>query len=139
MEPGRAIVATSTVMVAEVIARNDRGGRPWLCLDGGNYNGLYEALIHQGTTTYPVHPLNPPTEDAKPMMCTLAGPTGDSLDVISRDVVLPAYTDVGDRLVFENAGAYTIAMATKFNGFPIPSLYIGWQALWKSLRLKQYD
>lgn len=124
MEPGRGLVATSTVLVAEVIARNDRDGKPWLCLDAGNYNALYEALIHQGTTVFPVHPLNPPTEATTPMLCTLAGPTGDSLDIIDRNVVLPAYITVGDRLVFENAGAYTIAMATKFNGFPVPSLYI---------------
>lgn len=125
LEPGRAIVASSTVLVTEVIARNDRSGKPWLCLDGGNYNALYEALIHQGSTQYPVHPLNPPTEDTNPMMCTLAGPTGDSMDVIARDVILPDYITVGDRLVFEHAGAYTIAMATSFNGFPKPSLYIG--------------
>ncbi|HZL08091.1 MAG TPA: type III PLP-dependent enzyme [Candidatus Dormibacteraeota bacterium] len=125
MEPGRGIVATSTVLVTQVIARNDRADKPWLCLDAGIYNALYEAMIHQGATRYPVHPLNPPTEPTDSLSFTLAGPTGDSLDIIARDVVLPSYIDVGDKLVFEHAGAYTIALATRFNGFPAPSLYIG--------------
>ncbi|MEO7364034.1 MAG: type III PLP-dependent enzyme [Candidatus Saccharimonadales bacterium] len=125
MEPGRGIVASSTVLVAEVIARNDRAGKPWLCLDAGIYNALYESMIHQGATGFPVYPLNPPTEEFATMKFTLAGPTGDSLDIIARDIELPAYTNVGDRLLFENAGAYSIAMASRFNGFPTPKLYIG--------------
>jgi ornithine decarboxylase len=124
MEPGRAIVATSTILVAEVIARNDRAGKPWLCLDAGIYNALYEAMIHQGSTGFPVRMLNEPTEPVEMASFTLAGPTGDSLDVIAKNVPLPAYIDVGDRLVFEHAGAYTLALASRFNGFPEPPLYI---------------
>lgn len=124
MEPGRALVATSTVMVCEVIARNDRANKPWLCLDAGIYNALYEAMIHQGATGFPVSLLHPPTEPTDTQLFTLAGPTGDSLDIIARGVELPAYIDVGDRLIFEHAGAYTICLATRFNGFPAPPLYI---------------
>jgi ornithine decarboxylase len=124
MEPGRALVATSTVLVTQVIARNDRANKPWLCLDAGIYNALYEAMIHQGETRYPVHLLNLPTEPVDTEFFTLAGPTGDSLDIIARDVELPSYVDVGDKLVFEHAGAYTITMASRFNGFPAPHLYI---------------
>ena len=124
MEPGRGLVATSTVLITEVIARNDRAGKPWLCLDAGIYNALYEAMIHQGTTRYPVYPLNPPTEPVDSLEFTLAGPTGDSLDIIARNVPLPSYTDVGDKLLFEHTGAYSVAMASRFNGFPEPSLYI---------------
>jgi ornithine decarboxylase len=125
MEPGRGIVATSTVLVSEVIARNNRDGRPWLCLDAGIYNALYEAMVHQGETQYDVHPLNPPTGPATPMMCTIAGPTGDSLDIVVRDAILPDYIGVGDHLIFENTGAYSVTMASRFNGFPSPELYIG--------------
>lgn len=124
MEPGRGLVANSTVLVAEVIARNDRAGKPWLVLDAGIYNALYEAMIHQGATQYTVHPLHPPTGDVEIMTCTLAGPTGDSLDIINRHAKLPSYINVGDKLVFENAGAYTVTMASPFNGFPKPELYI---------------
>lgn len=125
MEPGRGIVATSTVLVTEVIARNDRSGKPWLVLDAGIYNALYEAMIHQGSTRYPIHMYNPPTEDVETQFFTIAGPTGDSLDIVARDVELPAYIGVGDKLIVEHAGAYTIALASHFNGFPQPPLYIG--------------
>ncbi len=125
MEPGRAMVATSTVLVSQIIARNDRAHKPWLVLDAGIYNALYEAMIHQGATQFPPHPLHPPEGDYKEMVCTLAGPTGDSLDIIARDVALPDYLDVGDHIVFENAGAYSVTMASPFNGFPTPELYIG--------------
>jgi ornithine decarboxylase len=124
MEPGRGIVATSTVLVSEVIARNDRANKPWLCLDAGIYNALYEAMIHQGSTRYPIHLYNPPIEPADTQFFTLSGPTGDSLDIIARDVELPAYLNVGDKLIFEHAGAYSITMASPFNGFPTPQLHI---------------
>jgi ornithine decarboxylase len=124
MEPGRGIVATSTVLVSEIIARNDRFNKPWLCLDAGIYNALYEAMIHQGQTHYPIRLLNPPIEPTATAKFTLAGPTGDSLDIIARDISLPDYIDVGDKLVFEHAGAYSVSMASHFNGFPVPSLYI---------------
>jgi ornithine decarboxylase len=125
MEPGRGLVATSTVLVSEVIARNDRNGKPWLCLDAGIYNALYEAMIHQGATAFPAHAFSPPLTPVDNKLFTLAGPTGDSLDIIARDVALPSYINVGDKLIFENAGAYTITMASRFNGFPAPKLYIG--------------
>ena len=125
MEPGRAMVATSTVLVSQIIARNDRAHKPWLVLDAGIYNALYEAMIHQGATQFPAHPLHPPEGDFKKALFTLAGPTGDSLDIIARDVELPDYLDVGDHIVFENAGAYSVTMASRFNGFPPPELYIG--------------
>ena len=112
------------MLITEVVARNDRNGKPWLCLDAGIYNALYEAMIHQGSTKYPVYPLNPPTEPVENLEFTLAGPTGDSLDIIARNVSLPAYTNIGDKLVFENTGAYSLAMASRFNGFPEPQLHI---------------
>jgi ornithine decarboxylase len=81
-------------------------------------------MIHQGATRYPVYSLNPPSEPTETLEFTLAGPTGDSLDVIARDVPLPAYINVGDKLLFEHAGAYSVTMASRFNGFPETPLYI---------------
>lgn len=125
MEPGRGIIASATVMVSEVISRTIRNGKVWLVLDGGIYNGLYEAMIHQGTTQYDVHSAAEADVDVELMPCVLAGPTGDSLDIITRDISLPSFITVGDRLIFENAGAYTVTMASPFNGFPKPELYLG--------------
>lgn len=125
MEPGRGISATTTVMVSEIISKTVRNGKTWLVIDGGIYNCLYEAMIHQGTTQYDVHTVAVPEEHVEMMPCVLAGPTGDSLDIITRDILLPSFVSVGDRLIFENAGAYTVTMSSPFNGFPKPELYLG--------------
>jgi len=49
---------------------------------------------------------------------TIFGPTCDSIDVISRSVLLPQL-NVGDWLYFQNMGAYTMAAASNFNGFDL--------------------
>jgi len=55
---------------------------------------------------------------------TIFGPTCDSIDVISRSVLLPKL-EVGDWLYFQNMGAYTCAAASDFNGFtPTKMFYV---------------
>ena len=51
--------------------------------------------------------------------CVVAGPTCDSIDVVSRDQLLPNL-EVGDLLIVPGMGAYTKASATSFNGFQPP-------------------
>lgn len=61
-----------------------------------------EAHMQQDETLYP---------------STVFGPTCDSMDVLSRGVLLPKM-EVGDWMYFQNMGAYTSAAASTFNGFP---------------------
>jgi len=63
---------------------------------------------------YPIEALVPagPTYPS-----VLAGPTCDSIDVISDKLELPKL-DLGDLLVGREMGAYTQASATDFNFFP---------------------
>jgi len=51
----------------------------------------------------------------------LWGPTCDSMDMIRKSIFLPEL-DVGDFIVFREMGAYTIAAASTFNGFALPSM-----------------
>jgi ornithine decarboxylase len=123
IEPGRALVATCMTLVTSVMARAEREDQSWLYLDAGVYNALYEALIHQGRTAYPVTRIG--AGECKEMRSfVLAGPTGDGLDVIARDVLLPSDTDVDSLLAFSNVGAYTVSMASSFNGFPPPPIFL---------------
>jgi ornithine decarboxylase len=56
---------------------------------------------------------------------TLFGPTCDSLDFICKNTPLPRL-EVGDKIMVKNMGAYSVASATEFNGFPIPERrYVG--------------
>lgn len=123
-EPGRRIVATCLSLVATIISRIERPDGPWLFLDCGVYNALYEALVHQGRTSYPVSQLDLRSADAPLAFYVLAGPTGDGLDMIARNVALPVDMAVCDRLLFRNVGAYTRAMASSFNGFPVPPVLV---------------
>ena len=122
VEPGRRLVATSMRLIATVISRIERVDGPWLFLDCGVYNALFEALSCQGSTRYPVEAQRTECE-GETRRFVIAGPTGDGLDVIAQDAVLPIDMRVGDRLLFRNAGAYTLALACSFNGFPKPPVY----------------
>lgn len=122
LEPGRAMVAESAVLVASVIARVERIEHTWLFLDAGVYNGLFESLAYQGSIRYSASTLRPAFDEGTATFA-IAGPTGDSWDVISRETQLPADISVGDKLVFHNVGAYNLVMVGRFNGFPKPDVY----------------
>lgn len=122
LEPGRAMVAESGVLVTTIIARIGRGENTWLFLDAGVYNALFEAMAYQGSTRYPVTSLRN-SYDSGEMLYALAGPTGDSPDIITREALLPRDLDVGDELVIHKVGAYTLTAASTFNGFPRPPVY----------------
>lgn len=50
------------------------------------------------------------------------GPTCDGLDQVVDEVLFPKL-ELGDWIVFENMGAYTLPVASPFNGFPIPKTH----------------
>jgi ornithine decarboxylase len=123
LEPGRAMVADAAVLVTSVIAKIERTEHTWLFLDAGVYNGLFESLSYQGSIQYRVSSMRP-LGNAGESVFALAGPTGDSWDVVSREAHLPADIEVGDKLVFHSVGAYNLVMVGRFNGFPKPPAYI---------------
>ncbi len=114
IEPGRALVANSTVTLytVETVKRNVS---TWVAVDGGMsdnlrpmlYGAEYEALLAQ-------RPLAEPTE-----RCQVAGKHCESGDVLVRDVALPGPA-VGDVLVTPATGAYGYALANNYNGVPRP-------------------
>lgn len=122
LEPGRGIIADAAILVSSIIARVERRGSTWLFLDAGVYNALYEALASQGSTRYKVTCMRP-SYDAGQALFALAGPTGDSPDVITREAMLPQDIGVGDKVIFHAVGAYSLVTASRFNGFPKPAVH----------------
>ena len=55
---------------------------------------------------------------------SVAGPTCDSVDILMRDEMLPEDIREGDFIYIPNAGAYTTAYASNFNGFPLPEVIV---------------
>lgn len=119
-EPGRYLVAESSVLAATVIGREIRAGENWLYLDVGAYHGLLEAKQTATEWRYPIWSSRPDHAMAPTIPYTLTGPTCDSTDTVFFDIDLPATLDVDDRLYIGSAGAYTLSYATWFNGFPPP-------------------
>jgi len=125
VEPGRRIVANAITLFSNIVSRVARADGTWLFLDCGVYNALFEALSCQGRTRYPVRRAGGQGAPPGPgLPFHLAGPTGDGLDVVARDVMLPADMAVGDVLEFSNVGAYTLSLACNFNGFSPPPLRV---------------
>ncbi|CAH0548011.1 unnamed protein product [Brassicogethes aeneus] len=62
------------------------------------------------------------------------GPTCDSSDKICENVNMPRM-NIGDWIVFENVGAYTLTLATNFNGIPTPKVYgVVCEQMWNELK-----
>jgi diaminopimelate decarboxylase len=114
LEPGRALVANSTVTLytVQTIKRNVS---TWVAVDGGMsdnlrpmmYGARYDAVI----ADRPLAPGN--------TVCHVAGKHCESGDVIVRDARLPDPAP-GDVVVTPATGAYGYAMANNYNGVPRP-------------------
>lgn len=128
VEPGRYLVAESSVLVASVIGREVRAGENWLYLDVGAYNGLIETL--QATEwQYPLWSSVSNHETAEREVFTVTGPTCDSSDTLFLKADLPTTIDLDDRLFVGCAGAYSLSYASSFNGFAPPTMqYVGGKA-----------
>jgi ornithine decarboxylase len=125
-EPGRHLVAESSVLAATVIGREMRGDEHWLYLEVGAYHGMVEPTQAPGGWIYPTRTSLDEHAEIPRLLFTLTGPTCDSSDTFAYGVSLPATVAVGDVLYFGSAGAYTLPYATSFNGFPPPaSVFLG--------------
>lgn len=116
-EPGRFLVSDSAWFVVQVIGTAMRGGKRWMYWDAGVFGGVFETT---DGLRYELH-----TERHGPLVeWNVAGPTCDSVDVCLREEPLPADLVEGDFVYIKNAGAYTTAYASNFNGFPLPEVTV---------------
>lgn len=119
-EPGRFIVAESSVIVTKIIAREHRSGTDWLHLDMGVFQGLMEPL-EMRSWKYPTFTDKNPKGYKKDFVLT--GPTCDAYDTIGTDYSLPSEVNAGDNIYIGSAGAYTSVYGSTFNGFEVPKTY----------------
>jgi len=125
-EPGRYYVASAFVLAATVIAKRTLKGdsgehRVMYYINDGVY-GSFNCTIFDHVHPEPLAflPLDQ-LEQRAVHPSTIWGPTCDSMDQVAKDVTLPEL-EVGEWMVFREMGAYTIAAATTFNGFQLPSM-----------------
>jgi ornithine decarboxylase len=110
-EPGRFMVATSAVLVSEIIGKARRDGKIFYYINDGVYQTFSGVVYDHWIPNFRAF------KRGKKEVCTVVGPTCDSFDKISLSEHLPANLQIGDYLYTENIGAYSIASSTRFNGF----------------------
>jgi ornithine decarboxylase len=116
-EPGRFLVSDAGYFVCRIMGTALRAGKRWMHLDAGLFGGIIETA--EGLK-YKIR-----TDRSGPdIPWNVAGPTCDSIDVVMRDEPLPSDLQEGDYIYLKNAGAYTTAYASNFNGFPLPEVRV---------------
>src|SRR5689334_20297110 len=116
-EPGRYLVSDAGYFVCRVLGTAARGGKRWMHWDAGLFGGVIESSegLKYRIRTDRSGPDTP---------WTVGGPTCDSVDIVMRDEPLPSDLQEGDFIYIRNAGAYTTAYASQFNGFPLPEVRV---------------
>jgi len=117
-EPGRYFAESSHTLVLNVIGKkniiDEETGEKIIVYylnDGiyGSFGCIY--FDHNNPVVLPFNERNNELHKSR-----LFGPTCDSIDLISNDIMLPELA-VGEWVYVENFGAYTVASSSNFNGF----------------------
>jgi ornithine decarboxylase len=110
-EPGRFLVANACTLVAKVVGKAFRDGKPCYYINDGVYH-TYSGQVFDHVN-YPVLAF----KSGETAISAVFGPTCDAFDTITLSAELPEL-DIGDLVYSENIGAYSHASSTYFNGFP---------------------
>ncbi|HLX20134.1 MAG TPA: diaminopimelate decarboxylase [Gaiellaceae bacterium] len=119
LEPGRSLVGRAGVALYRVGVVKESGGVSYAAVDGGMsdnprpqlYGARYEALLATRA------------EELPDGVFRIAGKHCESGDVLIDAVALP-HPHRGDLLAVPAAGAYTLAMASNYNGVPNPAVVL---------------
>lgn len=115
-EPGRYFAERTHTLVLNVIGKkivynNDEKMIQYYLNDGiyGSFGCIY--FDHATPTLLPYN-----ERDGTLLKSKIFGPTCDSIDLISQEIMLPELA-IGEWVYVENFGAYTVASSSNFNGF----------------------
>lgn len=146
-EPGRYYVASAFSLAVNIIAKKvvqlDNCGSDdeeigpnknimYYVNDGvyGSFNCIFFDHAHPKPILQ-----KKPSPDQPVYTSSLWGPTCDGLDKIAECLQLPEL-HVGDWLLFENMGAYTVAASSTFNGFQKTDIHYAMpRASWEAVQL----
>ncbi|XP_055380007.1 ornithine decarboxylase 1-like [Condylostylus longicornis] len=122
-EPGRYFVSSSMIVLTKIQSKreviNDKGQVEEMMyfLNDGAF-GTFNQVVQLGDV-YPAIPklLKTKSMENSPLYkSSIWGPTCDSSDVLCKDYYMPNL-NIGDPILFEDFGAYTLPFMTNFNGF----------------------
>lgn len=112
-EPGRFMVANTHTLVLNVIGKKTLEGKEFVYYLNDGVYGSFNCIMFDHALPE-VCPFN--ERDGPRYKSRIFGPTCDSIDKISDQVMLPELA-IGEWCYVENFGAYTTAAASTFNGF----------------------
>ncbi|HEX2304178.1 MAG TPA: diaminopimelate decarboxylase [Gaiella sp.] len=116
LEPGRCLVGPAGVTLYRVGSVKRLPGRTWAAIDGGMSDNPRPQLYDARYTALSAARADEPADE----VVSIAGMHCESGDVLIDDVALPAPRR-GDLLAVPATGAYTLAMASNYNGVTRPS------------------
>ena len=116
-EPGRYFVTSAYTLVTSVInkkvVKEEKETKHITYYLSESVYGSFNNTIFDHAKIM-LLPFNERNE--KQYICTIFGPTCDSMDMIMNECKLPDLS-IGEAIYIENMGAYTIAASSNFNGF----------------------
>jgi diaminopimelate decarboxylase len=118
VEPGRAIVAPSTLSAYRVgVVKDLPGLSRWVAVDGGMSDNIRPALYgaEHAIALAGRHSETPMAQ------VNLVGKHCESGDVLRLDASLPSDVVAGDLVAIATTGAYTESMASNYNRLPRPA------------------
>jgi diaminopimelate decarboxylase len=117
VEPGRAIVGSSTVTLYTVGTIKDVDGlRTYVSVDGGMSDNIRTALYDASYSCS----LASRASAAEPMLSRVVGKHCESGDIVVRHAWLPSDLAPGDLLAVPGTGAYCRSLASNYNHVPRP-------------------
>ncbi len=119
LEPGRSLVGPAGVTLYRVGAVKRLPGRTWVAVDGGMSDNPRPQLYGARYTAISAARAGESADE----IVSVAGMHCESGDVLIDDVALPAPRR-GDLLAVPATGAYTLAMASNYNGVTRPAAVI---------------
>ena len=116
LEPGRCLVGRAGVTLYRVGSVKRLPERTWVAVDGGMSDNPRPQLYDARYTALSASRTDEPVDE----VVSIAGMHCESGDVLIDDVMLPSPRR-GDLLAVPATGAYTLAMASNYNGVPRPA------------------
>ena len=116
LEPGRCLVGRAGVTLYRVGSVKRLPERTWVAVDGGMSDNPRPQLYDARYTALSAARTDEPVDE----VVSIAGMHCESGDVLIDDVMLPSPRR-GDLLAVPATGAYTLAMASNYNGVPRPA------------------
>ncbi|XP_033258938.2 ornithine decarboxylase-like isoform X1 [Orcinus orca] len=133
-EPGKYYVESAFMLSVNIIAKklvlkeqtgsddeDESSEQTFVYYVNDGVYGLFNCILYENAHVKPLLQKRP-KPDEKYYSSSISGQTCDGLDCLVEHCNLPEM-HVGNWMLFENMGAYTVAAANTFSGFQRPTIY----------------